>query len=87
MNIVLPNILKVALSALYLTRFITNQGEIMEYIKNITEWLQDGKNRALVVDAINRNVNIPVLGEKTEAKIYDALLDTIAQVLDNKLSD
>tara|TARA_R100000329_G_scaffold140590_1_gene122954 strand:- start:43 stop:285 length:243 start_codon:yes stop_codon:yes gene_type:complete len=79
--------LKVALSALYATRFFINQGEIMEYMKKVAELLQDEKNRDMIVDAINRNVNIPVLGEKTEAKIYDALLDTIAQVLDNKLSD
>ena len=56
-------------------------------MKKVAELLQDEKNRDMIVDAINRNVNIPVLGEKTEAKIYDALLDTIAQVLDKKLSD
>lgn len=76
-----------ALSALKTIRFLTNQGEIMEYMKKVSELLQDEKNRDIIVDAINRNVNIPVLGEKTEAKIYDALLDTIAQVLDKKLSD
>ena len=59
----------------------------MEYMKKVAELLQDEKNRDMIVDAINRNVNIPVFGEKTEAKIYDALLDTIAQVLDKKLSD
>ena len=34
-----------------------------------------------LVNEINKNVDIPLLSEKTEAKVFDALWDSVEEVL------
>tara|TARA_R100001594_G_C3982956_1_gene250541 strand:- start:53 stop:175 length:123 start_codon:yes stop_codon:yes gene_type:complete len=34
-----------------------------------------------MIKALNENINIPIIGEKTEEKIITALWDTIEEVL------
>tara|TARA_Y100000310_G_C20160155_1_gene568771 strand:- start:250 stop:429 length:180 start_codon:yes stop_codon:yes gene_type:complete len=38
-----------------------------------------------VVDVLNKNINIPFINEKTEAKYIKAILDSIIPVLMKKL--
>ena len=53
-------------------------------LKNIVDGWLNGKLEELdseevkkeIVDDWNKNINIPIIGEKTEAKILSALLDT-----------
>ena len=53
-------------------------------LKSIVDGWLNGKLKELdseevkkeIVDDWNKNINIPIIGEKTEAKILSALLDT-----------
>ena len=38
-----------------------------------------------VVKALNDNINIPFLSEKTEAKIFNSLYDTVEEVIKNAI--
>tara|TARA_Y100001938_G_C8021792_1_gene395718 strand:+ start:590 stop:775 length:186 start_codon:yes stop_codon:yes gene_type:complete len=40
---------------------------------------EDSKDK--VVKALNENINIPILNEKTEAKIFEAIWESIEDVL------
>ena len=48
----------------------------------LVEYIFDDELKDKVVTAINENVNVPLISEKTEGKIIDALYDSIEEVVD-----
>lgn len=62
-------------------------------LKNIVDsWLNDKLSelespevKQEIVDDWNKNVNIPIIGEKTEEKILSALLDTALAIVNKVL--
>ena len=61
----------------------------MSFIKNIVndnkdalvEYIFDDELKAKVCKAINDNVNVPIISEKTEGKIINALYDSVEEVV------
>ena len=61
----------------------------MSFLKNIindnkdalVEYIFDDELKAKVCKAINDNVNVPLISEKTEGKIIDALYDSVEEVV------
>ena len=61
----------------------------MSFIKNVindnkdalVEYIFDDELKAKVCKAINDNVNVPLISEKTEGKIIDALYDSVEEVV------
>ena len=51
---------------------------------NISDWvinkISDPETKSKVVSKWNENVNIPILNEKTEEKIFSAIYDSIVDV-------
>jgi hypothetical protein len=47
----------------------------------LVEYIFDDELKVKVVTAINDNVNVPLISEKTEGKIIDALYDSIEEVV------
>ena len=47
----------------------------------VAEKLFNEESRDKVVKALNDNINIPILNEKTEAKIFEAIWDSVEDVL------
>ncbi len=47
----------------------------------IVSYLFNPETKAKMIKALNENINIPIIGEKTEEKIITALWDTIEEVL------
>ena len=47
----------------------------------IAAYLFNPEMKAKVVNELNANINIPIIGEKTEEKIIRAIWDTIEEVL------
>lgn len=50
---------------------------IKDKVKQEVEEIFDPKNKEKFVDMINDNVNIPILREKDEAIVFDALYDLV----------
>ena len=46
----------------------------------IVDYLFNPKNKEKLQQALNDNIDIPFIGEKTEAKIIDAVWNTIEDV-------
>ena len=57
----------------------------MDFKKMIEEWvenkLSDPEVKKEVVDKWNESVNIPILNEKVEEKIFSAIYDSAAAVI------
>jgi len=47
--------------------------------------ISDPETKAKVVAKLNEDVNIPILNEKTEEKIFSALYDVVVNVLESGL--
>jgi hypothetical protein len=47
----------------------------------ISDYLFNEEMKVKIVQALNENVNIPIISEKTEEKILSAIWDTIEEVL------
>ena len=47
----------------------------------LVEYIFDDELKVKVVTAINDNVNVPLISEKTDGKIIDALYDSIEEVV------
>tara|TARA_R100000687_G_C6379563_1_gene131956 strand:+ start:547 stop:732 length:186 start_codon:yes stop_codon:yes gene_type:complete len=47
----------------------------------VVEYLFNDKTKEKLLKEVNKNVNIPIISEKTEAKILDALWDSVEEVL------
>tara|TARA_Y100000310_G_scaffold112520_1_gene111003 strand:+ start:259 stop:438 length:180 start_codon:yes stop_codon:yes gene_type:complete len=47
----------------------------------IVQYLFNPETEEKLIKALNENINIPIIGEKTEEKIIRAIWDTIEEVL------
>ena len=57
-----------------------------EAIKNaIIEYLFNEEMRGNIVAALNENIDIPFISEKTEGKILDAVYSSVEEVLKNAI--
>ena len=55
--------------------------------KEIAIWMQEKENREMLRDALNREVNIPIIDEKLEEKVFGTMLDVIAKVMESAFND
>ena len=46
----------------------------------IADYLFNPENKEKLLKALNDNIDIPIIGEKTEAKIIRAIWDTVEEV-------
>ena len=53
--------------------------------KLIAEYLFNDKMKAKIIKELNDNINIPILNEKTEQKIFEAIWEAIEAVLKKAL--
>ena len=51
----------------------------------LVEKIFDDELQKKVVKALNENINIPIISEKTEEKILNALYDTVEDVVKNAI--
>ena len=47
----------------------------------IVQYLFNPETEEALIKALNENINIPIIGEKTEEKIIRALWETVEEVL------
>ena len=47
----------------------------------IAEYLFNDEMKAKIVKALNENIDIPIIGEKTEGKIISAIYDTFEDII------
>lgn len=60
--------------------------KIKQHIANwVIEKLDNPKTKEKVIDKWNSNVNIPILNENTEAKIFGAIYDSVKDVIKDVL--
>ena len=52
----------------------------MNIQKLIADYLFSPDNKAKLLKALNENIDIPIIGEKTEAKILEAIWNTMEEV-------
>jgi hypothetical protein len=55
--------------------------------KEIAKWMAVEENRNMLRDALNRDVNIPIIDEKLEEKVFGTMLDVIAKVMEADFKD
>ena len=46
-------------------------------VKMVSEYIFSDETKKKVITALNENVDIPIIGEATEAKIMEALWETV----------
>ena len=47
----------------------------------IVDYIFNDEMKDKIVKELNENINIPIIGEKTEAKILDAIYDSVEEVV------
>ena len=61
----------------------------MKLKEQIADWviakIDDPETKKKVVDKWNKNVNIPILNESTEEKIFGAIYDSVKDVIKDVL--
>jgi len=56
-------------------------------IKNlISSYLFNDEMKGKIVQALNDNIDVPLISEKTEAKIIDALYSSVEEVLKDAIN-
>ena len=55
--------------------------------KEIAKWMAIEENRVMMRDALNREVNIPIIDENLEEKVFGTMLDVIAKVMEAAFKD
>ncbi len=53
----------------------------MDLKQMIVDYLFNEETKARVIKELNDNINIPILNEKTEAKIFEAIWDSVEAIL------
>ena len=51
----------------------------------IKDYLFNDESKAKIIKELNSNINIPIINEKTEGKIIEAIYDVVEQVLTKTL--
>ena len=47
--------------------------------KEIAKWMAVEENRNMLRDALNREINVPIIDEKLEGRVFDSMLAVIAK--------
>ena len=55
--------------------------------KEIAKWMAVEENRIMMRDAVNREINVPIIDEKLESKVFGTMLDVIAKVMEAAFKD
>ena len=55
--------------------------------KEIAKWMAVEENRNMMRDALNREINVPIIDEKLESKVFGTMLDVIAKVTEADFKD
>jgi hypothetical protein len=53
--------------------------------KMIVDYLFNEENKKKLIEEMNKAIDIPFIGEKTEAKVLDAVWDSVEEVLKNAI--
>ena len=53
----------------------------MDLKQMLVEYLFNEETKTKVIKELNDNINIPILNEKTEAKIFEAIWDSVEAIL------
>ena len=61
--------------------WLDNLGEDDGFKTNDSRYLFNEETKARVIKELNDNINIPILNEKTEAKIFEAIWDSVEAIL------
>lgn len=64
-----------------------NQVMISEYIVNLVDLLEKNDLKSLLIEELNKNINIPIINEKTEGKILEEIYSVILKVLQAKIKE
>ena len=51
----------------------------------IADYLFNDEMKAKIIDALNENIDIPIISEKTEEKILTAIYDSVEDVIKAKI--
>ena len=54
---------------------------MMDLKQMIADYIFNDEMKEKIVKELNENINIPIIGEKTEAKILDAIYDSVEEVV------
>ena len=57
----------------------------MDIKKLIVNWLFTEERKVALIKALNDNVDIPILSEKTEEKIFTAIWESVEDILKNAI--
>ena len=49
--------------------------------KVVAQYLLDDEVKADLIASVNKSVNVPMINEKTEAKIFEAIWDSVESIL------
>ena len=63
-----------------ITKWADEQAEKLEQL--VIDKINDPEVRTKVINKWNDSVNIPILNEKTEERIFSAIYDTVVDVLE-----
>ena len=53
----------------------------MDLKQMVVEYIFNDEMKSKIVKELNENINIPIISEKTEGKILDAVYDSIEEVI------
>ena len=53
----------------------------MDFKQMVVEYIFNEETKAKVIKELNDNINIPILYEKTEAKIFEAIWESVESIL------
>ena len=57
----------------------------MNLQKVLIEYLFNDETKAQIIDGLNENIDIPIINEKTERKVLEAVYETIESVMKDTL--
>ena len=53
----------------------------MDFKDMVIDYIFNEETKAKVIKELNDNINIPILNEKTEAKIFEAIWESVESIL------
>ena len=58
-----------------------------EKLDDLVDLLKDNKFKNKFVDTINKDINIPIINEKTEKKIFNSLYNVLIKHVENAIKE
>ena len=60
---------------------------LKDKLDDLKEFLADENTKKVVVDGLNKSVNLPFFNEKTEGKIFDTVYDLFTKAIIGLIGD